>query len=217
MLHRDASLNRVERLSPTAFVVGGVGVLSLAVAGALDVAGIASSPGWLHTVFLLSGLWFIYVGLVGFRTRVADSAPRLSLAGQVLGAVGWAALTVAFLGAVVAALTTQRTFADPGPWAPPFLVGAFVLVLFSFLVYGVASLRTRQPSRTVGVLLLVPVCGFLGQAVLLASKILTGEVLGVAQLVLAGIVALAVIALGSRLRADGDATDSADSRPDTPA
>lgn len=83
----------------------------------------------------------------------------------------------------------------------------------SLLFYGVASIRTGSPSRTVGLLLLVPVVAFLGQAVLLLTKILADSVLAGAQLILAGIMAVALLAVGYLLRSEGVPTDRAESVP----
>lgn len=207
--------DQLEQWSPVAFIVGGIGILALSVAGALDTAAIAPSPGWLHALFMLGGLWFVYIGLLGLYPAIAESAPRLSLSGVVTSAIGWLALTVVLLGSVVIDLTTQRSFQDPGGWAPPFLVGAFVLVLISSLLYGIASVRSRQPSRRIGLLLFVPFATFLGQSVLLASKILTGDVLSIIQLVLAGLAGVALIAIGHLLRTQPARPGKADPGIDT--
>lgn len=45
--------SRLEQWSPSAFIVGGLGILGLGVVGALDVAAIVPSPGWLHAILRL--------------------------------------------------------------------------------------------------------------------------------------------------------------------
>lgn len=202
----SADWARLEQVAPSAFAIGGLGILGLGVAGALDQAAIVPSPGWLHAILMLGGIWFVFIGLVGFYPTVAQLAPRLSLAAVVTSALGWMALTVALVGAIVIDLTTQRTFEDPGSWAPPFLVGAFVLVLLSSLGYGIVSVRTNRPSRTIGFLLFVPFAALLGQAVLLISKIVAGDVLPVVQLSLAGIAGFAIIAIGVLLKIETSRT-----------
>lgn len=205
----EAVVGRLERRAPSAFVVGGLGILGLGVAGALDEATIVPSPPWLHTLLLLGGIWFVFLGLIGFYPSVADRAPRLSLAALGASTLGWISLSIALVGATVIVLTTQRPFGDPGPWAPPFLVGAFVLVVISSLLYAIVSIRTGRPSATVGVLLLIPFASILGQAVLLASKILTGDVLPVVQLSLAGVAGIAIIAVGYLLETESSSTGEA--------
>jgi hypothetical protein len=47
---------------------------------------------------------------------------------------------------------------------------------------------------------MVPVLAFLGQAILLISKIVTGDVLAVLKLVLGGVIGLVLIGVGYQLR-----------------
>lgn len=90
-------------------------------------------------------------------------------------------------------------------------MGAFLLALVSFGLYGIASARTATPSRTVGLLMLVPVAGFLGQAVLLTAKIATGDALATLQLIFAAGIALAIVGIGYLLRSDASYVASAGS------
>lgn len=212
----NSVLGPFARWSPTALTVGGGGLFGLFVVAGAGVAGFASSPAWLHMVLLIGGLWFVFLGLVGFYPTIAGESPRLSTVGAVTAALGGAALTITLVAAAVVDLTSQRTFAQGPTWGPPVLAVAFVLALVSFLVYGGASLRTETPSRTAGLLLLVPVTAFLGQAVLLIAKIGGSEVSGVLQLILAGVTAVAVIAFGHTLRADGNSLAGSESVRDTP-
>lgn len=191
---------RLEQWAPSAFLIGGLGVLGLGVAGALDVTAIAPSPSWLHALLALGGIWFVFIGLVGFYPTVARTAPRPARVAALTSAVGWILLSLLLLGAIVTDLVTQRSLQDPGPWAPPLLAGAFILVLLSSLLYGLVSLRSKHPSQRIGLLLLVPFGAFLGQAILLLSKIVTGDVLPVLQLLLAGIAGVAIAAIGLLLR-----------------
>lgn len=197
--------DRLAQWSPAAFVTGGIGLLGISVVGALDVAAVVSTPAWVHATLMLGGVWFTFVGLLGFYPYVADHAPRLSGGGVFTSGLGGIALTVGIAGSIVVALTTGTRFGDGPSWGPPLLAGAFVLALLSFLCYGAASVRTERPSRTVGLLLFVPLVAFLGQAVLLVSKIVTDSVLAGAQLALAGVAAIAVLAIGYLLRT-GDTT-----------
>lgn len=197
---RDRLRDAFERWGPAAFIVGGVGILGTSVVGSLDVGGVMQAPPRLAMGPLLFGLWFVFVGLLGFHRRVADASPRLARAGWWTAGVGWGIWSATLLAVLAVDLTTERTLGNPGSWAPPLLTAAFVLALLGFLFYGAASVRTERPSRAVGVLLLLPVVAFLGQAVLLASKILTGEVVATLQLALGGLIAAAVIAVGYRLR-----------------
>lgn len=212
MTARDEALAAFERWSPVAFIVGGIGLLGTTVVGSLDVATVLQSPQWLAMGPLLIGLWFVFVGLVGFYPQVAERSPRLSLGGVWTGGIAWAAWSVTMLAAITVDITSERTFADPGSWGPPLLAGAFILALLSFLSYGIASTLSESPSRTLGLLLLTPVALFLGQAVLLISKIVTGEVIAMLQLGLGGITAIVLIAVGYLLRDDAGETANTESR-----
>lgn len=207
--------NSLVETGPTAFIIGGLGLLGLSVVGALDTADLVSSPAWLHAILGLGGVLVVFIGLLGFYPVVADVAPRLSLGGVLTSALGGAAITVGVVGSAVIALTTQQTFGAGPSWGPPLLALAFILALLSFLAYGIASLRTSSPSRIIGLLLLVPVVVFLGQALLLLSKILTDTVLASAQLALAAIAAIALVAVGYRLRTDTAETEQPESSPET--
>ena len=160
---------------------------------------------------------YVFVGLIGYYPRVAEEASRLSLGGVGSAGIAWVAWTVTLLAAIFVDVTSERTFADPGSWAPPLLTVAFVLALLSFLCYGVASTWSETPSRTLGVLLLVPVAAFLGQAVLLALKIVTGEVTAVLQLAFGALIAIALFVISYLLWTDTKRAVSSESRVDPTA
>jgi hypothetical protein len=210
-------LDAFERWGPMAFIVGGVGLLGTTVVGSLDVAGVVQSPPRLAMGPLLFGLWFVFGGLLGYYPRVAERSPRLSLGGVGTAGIAWVVWTVTLLAAIFVDLTSERTIADPGSWGPPLLTVAFVLALLSFLIYGIASARSETPSRALGVLLLIPVAAFLGQAVLLASKIVTGEVIAMLQLGFGGLVAVALFAIGYLLRDDTTKTSDSESQAEPAA
>lgn len=214
MSAREETLQTFERWSPAALAVGGVGILGTTVVGSLDVAGVTQSPPRLVMGPLLFGLWFVFGGLIGYYPRVAEGSPRLSLGGVGTAGIAWVAWTATMLAAVFVDITSERTIADPGSWGPPLLTGAFVLALLSFLVYGIASTWSETPSRTLGLLLLVPVVAFLGQAVMLASKIVTGEVVAVVQLGFGGLIAVALFAISYFLRYDTEGAVSSESQID---
>lgn len=211
---RQSALARCDRWAPLAFMLGGLGLLGTSAVGTLDVAGVVQTPPRLDMGPLLFGLWFVFVGLIGLYPRVADETPRLALGGGATAGLGWVVWSGTMLAVIGIDLTSDRSMAEPGAWAPPLLVGAFLLALLSFLLYGLASTWTERPSRTVGLLLLLPVGAFLGQAVLLASKILTGEVVAVLQLALGAVAGVALVLVGSRLRTAANRPAGGDSRPE---
>lgn len=215
MSTRQRVSSTFERWGPTAFVLGGIGLFGTSVVGGLDVAGVADAAPRLAMGPLLFGLWFVFVGLLGFDRHVADASPKLARGGRWTVGVAWLVWTATLVAALAVDLTTGRTFASPGSWGPPLLTVAFVLALLGFLCYGVASVRTERPSRTVGFLLLLPVVAFFGQAALLASKILTGEVVATLQLAFGAVIAVALIAVGYSLRSRSDDPATATAGVDT--
>lgn len=217
MTTRQNAIERFERWGPMAFIVGGIGLLGTSVVGSLDVAGIIQSTPRLSMGPLLFGLWFVFVGLIGLYPRVAKGSPRLSLGGLGTSAIAWVIWSIAMLAAIGVDITTERTIADPGSWGPPLLTVAFVLALLSFLVYGLASTWSERPSRALGLLLLIPVVAFLGQAMLLVSKILTGDVVAVLQLALGGITAIVLIVVGYLLQSDAEQAVTSESRTEPTA
>lgn len=214
MSTRKRVLAPFERWTPAAFALGGLGLLGTTIVGSIDVAGVAGAPPRLAMGPLLFGLWFVFAGLIGVYPQLRSAAPRLSRVGVGTAALAWLLWSGTLLAALVVDLTTARTLADPGPWGPPLLTVGFVLALASFLGYGLAGIRSARSLRRLGVLLLVPVAAFLGQAVLLLSKILTGDVLAVLQLALGGVTGLVLIAVGIHLRSGADDTTRTQSRPD---
>ncbi len=214
---RTRVLARFERWAPLAFTVGGLGLLGTTVVASIDVAGVARAPPRLAMGPLLFGLWFVFVGLIGAYPHLRAAGPRLSRGGVGTAGIAWLLWTGTLLAAIVVDLTTPRTVAEPGPWGPPLLTVGFVLALLSFLGYGLAGVRTARPSRLLGALLLVPVVAFLGQTVLLLSKIVTGDVAAGLQLALGGVTGLALVVLGSRLRTGDDDTTRSHARTDVPS
>jgi lipid-A-disaccharide synthase-like uncharacterized protein len=212
MTTRQDVIERFERWSPIAFIVGGIGLLGTSVVGSLDVAGVVQSTPRLAMGPLLFGLWFVFVGLIGLYPRIAEGSRRLSLGGVGTSAIAWVLWSITLLAAIGVDITSDRTIADPGSWAPPLLAGAFVLALLSFLIYGIASTWSESPSRTLGILLLIPVVAFLGQAMLLVSKILTGDVVAVLQLALGGLTAIVLIVVGYLLQNEPGQAASSESR-----
>ena len=149
---REGVLEAFERWDSMAFIVGGVGILGTTVVGLLDVGGVIQSSPRVAMGPLLFGLWFVFGGLLGYYHRVAEESPRLSIGGVGTAGLAWIMWTITLLAAVFVDFTSERTIADPGSWGPPLLTVAFVLALLSFLIYGIASVRSETPSRALGAL-----------------------------------------------------------------
>lgn len=189
------SWSMFERGSAGAFVVGGLAILLDVVAQAVTAGEV---PAWVNTLLGIGGIWLISIGLIGFYPKLVDAARRPAIAGLVTGGVAWVLLTIGLGWSVLRDLTGQGTFGEGPPMGDFLFIGALVMVLLSFLVYGIWSVRTRTPSRVVGLMLLVPFVAFL----LLVGIFFAGNALGTdppvpVLLVLFGLAALGTIAVGS--------------------
>lgn len=197
-----------------AFDVGGVAWLVLMAIVAAGMVSDVSTPVWLFPLFLVVGLFASYGGLLGIYPQVKDATPRLSLAG--VGAVLVAATLVAFAVAYTVATGTV----DEGP---PFPVFPLILLatILSFLLLGLASFRTEVPSRTVGLLIIVPAVAWFGDIVFIVASSAFGvrEVAGVPLEVIpmVGVVvaSVAMMATGYLLRTRFARPDGAEPAADS--
>lgn len=197
----DPHWNSVERWSPTLFLAGG-GLL-VAHAGLLGVQ-MFSTLTTPPDVFGPSGHLLALAGLFGLYPAIAHRTPwlaRTAVAGAGVALLSWTVMTV---GRFLAAAGIVTSVSDVLP-------GAFVLILFgstilTYVLFGVATLRVGDDSR-IGLIVLAPatliVVGLVNAA--------TTGVTGIEGTVIAGGLALSVLALGYTLRtlerpADGDVT-----------
>lgn len=111
---------------------------------------------WLTEILLPMGWLSAYIGLLGFYPRVAEAAPRLSRASLSLVVIGIVSVLVNRGGAVVVGFLTGSPFWEVTTGLEPLYAVVMATTFLGFLLYGVASVRTRVPSRTVGGLFLVP-------------------------------------------------------------
>lgn len=199
----DAVWQQLGELGPFAFILGGLAVLTDALLNGLETWAAMAFPEWLHIFLGLGGLWILSIGLIGFYPHVAERTPRLALGGLLAGAVGWLTFTVGLGWSILLDVLGQGTVGEGPPQGTAILLGAVVLVLLSFLLYGLASYRTPAPSKTIGLLLLVPFVSFL----VLVGLFIGNGVFGVEPpdgliLVLFGVVAVSVIVNGNLLRVE---------------
>lgn len=202
----------LERWSATAFLVaGGVMVVFWALV-ALEVFADVSSP---QALLAMPALVATTVGLLGLYPELADRAPRLSRAGVGLLAVATVGLVVIFVwvlvGRVLPAAGVEMSSQPPGVVIAS-TVGAYVLTV---LLFGVASLRTAVPSRTVGLLLLALVGAF---TIPLVAGVVWGSYPGEwMAVVVSGLQAGAIVAIGYTLRNGGARADTGETAVDSAA
>lgn len=205
------------RWSPAAFAISGIGSLSVVAISVFEIVVYGQRfqvvPEWGIAVIGLPTFFATFVGLLGFYPWVADASRWLARGGGLAAAIGGASLVLAAVGGIVLQLLGGLAFTEGEN--NPALLALFLLVmsmlLLSFLLYGVASTLTKTPSRTVGLLLLLPIVEPLFTLVfdVLADIEIPGGPLG--TLAVEG---LALVALGYLLRTDTEPTDRPESEPE---
>lgn len=181
----------IERWSPTLLLVGGALLIGhAAVKGIEAFTDLAPPPD----VFVTTGHLVGLVGLVGLYPVLVDRTPgvaRAAVAVAVVPIVGWVVMTLAQLLAVAGTVSSLNRV----------LPGAFIMLVagstvLTYGLFGVATLRAGEGSRTVGFLVLAPAAVFvvsLVDAALTGMSSLDGVLIG-------GGMALSMLALGYRLR-----------------
>lgn len=139
----------LKKWSGAAFIVAGVSRFANSALANLPEVTAMTSPGWALDLTLVLAFGAAFIGLFGLYPRLIERTPKLSRAGLVVVAIGAVAVT-----GILISLVAFGGETPPGPLALlPMLVLGFSTL--GFLLFGVASLRTSIPSRTVGILLLV--------------------------------------------------------------
>lgn len=111
-------------------------------------------PSWLVVLFVVPGLLASLVGVVGLYPSVSDRAPRLALAGVASATVAGTMLVVLLGWTLGATLLPPVSGLVVGPPPGVVFVSLPVTMTLGSVLFGVASLRSGVPSRTVGGLLL---------------------------------------------------------------
>lgn len=210
----------LERWSPTAFVVAGV--MFAAAAAVVVVAILAGGWGRLALVAeacmgagWISGL----VGLLGLYPALADRSRWLARASAVFAGIGLVAFAVLVVVSLAAFTAGSRPDTFPVPQAV-ILPGMLSGTVLAFVSFSIASLRSDVHSRIASILLLVPTALFLTNAFVLPMFVEPTQS-GLAQpevaLGFASAVALAMLAIGSRLRTEEMPTDREERAPEATA
>ncbi len=189
----------LERWSPTSFLLAGALLVGYAALNGI-AAGTDAAFETVADVVGPAGLLLGLVGLLGLYPGLADRRPRLARAGAggaALGAVGFSAITLGGLGALVGV--------EPPGWLAGFVLPAALGMIPGYLAFGVARLRAGARSPAAGRLLLAPAVVFaamLSQAVLFVRFGLFSETaMAWSAVAISGGQAVAHLAIGYRLRA----------------
>lgn len=176
----------LRQASPWAFIIGGAGLLLEVLSRILESAVSMTRPGELSLLFGVGGLWVVSIGLLGVYPVVVKENRWLSSIGLMTGALGWVAITALAISL------------DPLVFS-----GGVVLLLLSLLAYGIAGYRTDTPSKTAGLLLLLPCLGFLGMVLIAVVRtVFAIESLGNVSLLFFGVASASLVAYGISLQFD---------------
>lgn len=201
MSDSDGALGTLAPWSPTLWLAAGATILVYSSLYATE-AFLGAYPAARDFVGPI-GYVVAFVALLGLYPALADRRPGLARAGAtlaVLGAAGFSLTVLASAGVVP----------EDAAWVG---AGQLVLILLgmtlSFLVFGVATLRSGAFSRTVGALLLAPVVVMGLNLGVVAAGLASPE----ARFVVSGLWGLSFLAIGRALRTLDAPASHAEPRP----
>lgn len=191
--------SKLEQWSPIGFLAAGVGFLIALSLLVLDQVATVTIPELLLATFAIPSFFALTVlALPGFYPYVAQTSPRLALAGVVAAIIAAASLILTTVGKIALHFLGVIGFTEEGP-----LLAGFFLLLIAFflsvLFYGLASARTGEPSRIVGLLLLVIT---VEPAATLLNDLLGVDVALFTAFATLGVAGLAFVAIGYILRGE---------------
>lgn len=188
----------VERWSPTLFLVGGALLAGHAVLSGIHAFTNLTTPA---DVFVTTGHLVALVGLVGLYPVLVDRTPTLA---RVAGGVVVVALASWFVMSVTQFLALAGIVPSLGEALPEaFFAVVLASTIVTYLLFGIATVRVDDRSRTVGTLVLAP-------GVLTVALVVDSVVTGVTALdgfVIGSGLALSMLALGYTLRTWEGPTD----------
>lgn len=139
----------LERWSAAAFIAAGVLFLVTSALFGSEMLTDISHPGWVTGLFGLSGLIASFTGLAGLYPQLADRAPRIARVGV---------MTLAIAGIALVAFPLCQFAKTWGVDLQSLPIAVFLIAVIAtisgFLLFGIVSLRTRVPSRMVGLLII---------------------------------------------------------------
>lgn len=203
----------LEKWCPVVFLIAGSSLfIHVILVGLIGYAGVSISEGY-HAMFGLAGLVGAIVGLLGFYPRLTDKSPRLALASVLAVAVAG----ILFSGVLVWLLGTTLLTGGPQDTAPSW-VGvlaplAIVMIASGFVSTSIASLRTDVPSRTIGLLLMVPVASWI--VILVVSVLANFTAPYSLDFFANGAISISWLAIGYRLQTESTTLKHAEPSPES--
>lgn len=194
----DGVLESINRRTGSLFLVAGGLFVVFATLNGVEAFMNRSAP---KDIFGPAGFAFAFLGMIGLYPRLVNRNRWLTRIGAIF----------ATIGLITSAITSVWHI---GIWAVPAATPTFFAALpagmvlgqfLGYLPFGLASLRARVHSRTVG-LLLVAVPTVLAMMIVTVA---TGYATSGSAVVLGGVQALIHVVIGYTLRKDGVPTDRA--------
>ena len=200
-------LESLEQSSQSLFLLGG---LMFVVAAALTVVamitGDVQSNMVLGEAFIALGWIGPLLGLLGLYPVLRDRNPWLVRAGLVFAVIGLIAFIYLTAASVFAFLQGMEITDIPIPIAV-LLPGIIAGSLLAFVCFSVATLRSDAHSRTLGILMLVPSGIFVTNFVVIPVIRGPGPNPPEIGLVITGLLAVAMLAIGYVLRTEQTSTE----------
>lgn len=161
----------LESWSPTAFLIAGGLLLVFVVLTGLgafsDVLGDGPMVGAAVVGSGLFGLIIAVTGLLGLYPQLSESAPRLSRGG--LGALATALTGILVIIGTLVIVGPPEYPGDVPAFIPPVFIASGILIMLGYALFAIASIRTKTPSRRIGLLLAVPGIVLLWHYIVLAA------------------------------------------------
>lgn len=190
----------LETWSPRAFVAAGLLFVGHAVVRGVEAFTAVTPP---PDVFGPAGYLVAIVGLFGVYRTLATRMPRVArvaAVGAMIPAIGWGTIVGWGLGEAAGVVA-------PLPAVVPeaFFIVIVVTTALTYVLFGVASLRTDPQSRTIGLLLLAPPAVLVA---LITGAVIIGATSTIGPVLIGSGLALAHFAIGGALRSGDAPTDS---------
>lgn len=183
----------LEHRSASALLVAGGLHLVVVALNVLPIVSSLSPPELAGDLTLGATYVVAFTGLLGLVPRLREATPRLARAGSVLAGLATIGILAVAIGEPV--LTAFGYGEQPPPWFAPVALLYLIGGPLCFLLFGVASVRTDIPSRSVGAALLAVFV-----SLLFFFHLIPLPIEGLLAQLPASVIAVSLIAGGYRLR-----------------
>lgn len=140
---------RIERWTDWLFLIAGVLLIPFAISFVLIGIYGVDVP---ENLFAGAGFTLAFLGLLGLYPRLADHVPWLARIGAVFALLGLIGFVAVFLTNLIGLVGISI----PDGWSAALNIPTLPGLIFGFLLFGVAALRSAEFPRTIGILLLAP-------------------------------------------------------------